>query len=1204
MLSKDGYRVGQADSGFGYVFHRRENGAVVSNLLGAGYCGAVGEDKNLKWIFDANGTLSVSGNGRMKDYNRESYTSPPWDEVLAYERQEDGSRIPAQVTALELGNGITYIGREAFSFLNGITSVTIPAGTEIGEDAFHYCVNLNTLTIGSDAKVGERAFKDCEDLETITIKEGVTEIGDNAFQGCKISSLVLPNSLRYIGAGAFSDCSNLATVTMGSIVTDSGYRNTNSPFEDSPIQTVSFTCPNGVVGRIPSRLFSPAIIRTSSSLKRIYIPLGITTIEENAFHTCENIEDVYYAGSETKWGEIDIEEGNDSVLHATIHFTEESDYMSGIIRQGDGWAMKWKCIYTIDDEGARTKPRLEIYMEGTDNSDGWKFSVSDTSPDIAPWLAATGFSKADFTKVTVKGSSKNPIHIAASQFAGYTGVKTLEIQNVYSFGDEAFKGCSSLEGIKNFNAKLLSIGNSAFKDCIALKSISGRASNLQNVGLYAFSNTSLQYFDFGDNLASIERNAFEGCQVLKKITVPSSLQTIEENAFSGCDNITKISYKGDKTGWNNINIKSGNSSIDFGKVQYVVPSFERLFMSDPKTYSNEIAQIAAELSEASYSNDASDVKDLLENQGFEENQIITGNYSIGTLAYVVATKEYGGEDADYIAIIVAQGSTNVYELVKDATASASRTYNGLPVYDIVDDFYLGIRSAFQPIRGKRYKILLAGHSLGGAATNLMAAYLTDKSVSQNNQFDVFCYTFGAINSIGGNKQVKRGYENIHNVYNLLDTFSPYQEGGLLPTGMGQGYGKFGQMEMFAHEYRSIPEMFLLPLGQILLHKNHDMSNYVEAIESERVLYSKYRSGKSYSVAACPVDVSVYQGGNLVGRTVNNEVDQEVTNIDLSVDSDVKTIIYPDDQEYDLRFSAFNEGTMTFATIAKDEQGQIKIISDIAVDSGKQLSSKVGGDVEVSNVKLYVTNSNGEAVSEIKEDGTEVAVTPTPSGETSGTGGFDGGGFGGGGGGASETVPENTTIITEESENVIAGYPSAKFTDVAPNSWYRQYVDYVLEEGIMTGVGENRFAPNQPLTRNMLVTIMWRLEGTPEAGKTSFNDVKQGSWYESAVAWAEGKKLVEGDGSGRFNPTGNITREQFAAILYRYSQMKNYDVGKSDNLLTYNSGPSVSSWAMSAMQWANAKGFITGRTATSLEPQGEATRAETAAILMRFIERYK
>lgn len=164
---------------------------------------------------------------------------------------------------------------------------------------------------------------------------------------------------------------------------------------------------------------------------------------------------------------------------------------------------------------------------------------------------------------------------------------------------------------------------------------------------------------------------------------------------------------------------------------------------------------------------------------------------------------------------------------------------------------------------------------------------------------------------------------------------------------------------------------------------------------------------------------------------------------------------------------------------------------------------------------------------------------------------------------------------------------ASFTDVPSGSWYADAVNYVSEKGLMNGTSKNSFSPNATTTRGMIVTILARVEGVNTNGTP---------WYAAGQKWAMDNGISDGT-----NMTGEVTREQLAAILYRYAKLKGYDTSKSNKLDSYKDADKVSSWAVEAMRWANAEGLINGKSNSMLDPQGKATRAETAAILMRFME---
>ena len=175
-----------------------------------------------------------------------------------------------------------------------------------------------------------------------------------------------------------------------------------------------------------------------------------------------------------------------------------------------------------------------------------------------------------------------------------------------------------------------------------------------------------------------------------------------------------------------------------------------------------------------------------------------------------------------------------------------------------------------------------------------------------------------------------------------------------------------------------------------------------------------------------------------------------------------------------------------------------------------------------------------------------------------------------------------------------------FEDVPMNAWYVDAVKYSVQHKLFLGTSETTFEPYGTMTRAMLVTVLHRMEGTPAPETESgFEDVPSGKWYTEAVAWARETGVVEGYSDTVFGPDDPVTREQMAAILYRYTEKKGCDVSKTANLSRYEDRNEVSNWAYHAVSWANAEGFVLGRSETTLNPKDTATRAEVAMILMRY-----
>lgn len=214
-----------------------------------------------------------------------------------------------------------------------------------------------------------------------------------------------------------------------------------------------------------------------------------------------------------------------------------------------------------------------------------------------------------------------------------------------------------------------------------------------------------------------------------------------------------------------------------------------------------------------------------------------------------------------------------------------------------------------------------------------------------------------------------------------------------------------------------------------------------------------------------------------------------------------------------------------------------------------------------------------------------------------------------------TMPGSKVTVEAVFKAIVPNYsdcdrglncPLWDFTDLNVNAWYHDGVHFCIDEGLMEGYGGGLFGPNDTLSRAQLCQIVYNMEGQPAtSGSSVFTDVADGAWYADAVTWAASQGIVGGYGNGLFGPEDNITREQLASILYRYAQAKGYDVsvGEDTNILSYTDALEISEYAIPAMQWACGAGVIEGVTDSTLVPQGDATRAQAAVMLMRFCEEY-
>ena len=194
------------------------------------------------------------------------------------------------------------------------------------------------------------------------------------------------------------------------------------------------------------------------------------------------------------------------------------------------------------------------------------------------------------------------------------------------------------------------------------------------------------------------------------------------------------------------------------------------------------------------------------------------------------------------------------------------------------------------------------------------------------------------------------------------------------------------------------------------------------------------------------------------------------------------------------------------------------------------------------------------------------------------------------------------ILYQEVDTKPADCPSRAFPDLDTSQWYHRYVDYAIENGLMGDAGDGTFSPDRTLTRAQVITVLWRLEGEPQADYTiNFTDVAEGAWYTDVVRWAVKEEIMGGYGDGTFGPNDPITWEQLAAILYRYAGYKGYDLSAKGDPAYFTDPAKIGNWAYEAVQWACGAALLETEGCSMIDPAGNTKRCEFAAAITRFME---
>lgn len=749
--------------------------------------------------------------------------------------------------------------------------------------------------------------------------------------------------------------------------------------------------------------------------------------------------------------------------------------------------------------------------------------------------------------------------IGNSAFYGCSGLTSIELPDgVTSIGNSAFYGCTGLADI-NLPEQLKRIGSQAFRDCTGLQSVTVPDS-VTSIGYMAFYNcSSLTSVTLPTNadFTEIGSSTFSGCSSLMSITIPENVTTIGNNAFNSCTALCSIT------------IPSSVTNLGYGAF-YGCSALTSVILWP------EVAPTVA-------------VNDAL--------PLFGGCDALATVAILDGATGYTVENGWPVDVInysitvkpVEHGTINVKPTSAKAGSKVTLTVTPVP-----DEGYTLQKlevTANTPDKDGNKKTLevtdnfftMPGDTV--TITPIFAPASYDVTLNADGgtivEGDVESYVYG-VGATLPTKVTKKGYT-------FAGWYSDKDFGGtpvkeIITT-------DFGDKTYYAKWLSADASVATVTVQDQPASLSSD-GTYVVTLPAGSTLPTadKIAIAPTHDGATVSTPTTTDNGASW-HFTVTAEDNQTTASYILRV-----TVEEPDPEEPDTDPDDPSTGPDDPAVDDPSDKPSTPVTPS-EPDPEIEVTEPAHGDVEISpskpeageTVTITPTPDDGYEVEDVivtDEDGERVPVTENPDGSWS------------------YEQPESDVTI-EVIFGEIAPEPtpdvSEIFLDVDPDAWYKDAVQFVYDNGLMTGTSATEFAPDVTTTRAMIVGILARLEGVMSASDAGFSDVDD-EWFATAVNWAASVGVVNGFEDNTFRPNDAITREQLAAILCNYAAWKGEDVSARADLSAYSDAAAISSWATDVMRWAVAENLVNGVTDDMLQPQGAATRAQVAAILERFLTR--
>ncbi len=1117
--------------------------AANNTKITSGTCGADGN--NITWEITENtdpnnnlddgSTLTFRGTGDMQSFDNFE-NSAPW------------TPYRDSIVKVIIEDGITSISNHAFHWCDRLKTISLPNSiASIGDNAFRDCYSLEISSLPNGViSIGNSAFQNCDRIETISLPNSVTTIGSYAFSESGLTSISLPENFNEIGYHAFSDCDNLTAVTISARL--ASYNSSYRIFEASPIKNMVID-----MTTVPSGL-----LKGCDELTTIKITSNVLRIEEN-FNDCINLTNI----------EVDDANPAFSSLDGALFNKDQTK----LIRCPAG------------------KSEFIIPSTVTEIASSAFYNCSKLSEIIIPStvtkIGASVF--ANCTQLQTINIPDSVIEIGSSAFKGCSNLNSVTLPSkLESLSHNLFLDCTSLMTVA-IPETVSYIESSAFEGCSKLESIA-LPNGLTDIGVELFLRcASLKTINIPDKINYIPPSTFEDCSSLETVRLPASIKRINAAAFKGCSNLQQVIFAGTKAQWDAISIADENeeltlkASILYGG-QVPVNGYEITFDANggiptSSTINTNTDGKLASLPQPPTRKGYTFIGWFTSKGGGE--QITTDIVFISnTTVYARWSKDSAPISPDSFTVSVAGGTASPTSaaagtvVTLTATPRENELFNGWEISPAVT-YESGYSAKSNPTR-----FVMPSRNVTAAAavkTKLnMPAQVTGKDLQMTMEEGIsevpatLTAKFSTSSELKGALKERLPQSATVATYNveLLDSqgspaaVNKYPSDGKLtvtlpyPDGTGKNTHDFSVAHMFTTSaFGKTPGNIETPA---VTKTSSGVQFTVTGLSPIALGWTQVQSSSSGSAGSSGSSGS--SGGSSSSSNSSSSNKTETT----------------------YKISASDDGNGSVKLGSKEAAKGDTVKITVKPDDGYELD------------ELFVTDKKGNDV-RVKEKGDNKYAFTMPSGKVNVEATFA----------EIEKASERNESSTpvQFAPTAVASAPASAapvFADVSATNQYYNAVRFVQEKGIMTGTSATQFSPDTTISRGMIVSILHRLEGQPISQGASFNDVSDTGWYTNAVAWASSNKIVSGYSNGNFGPNDTITREQLISILYRYAQYKMYDTASHTDLSNYTDASEVAPYAAAPMQWAITKILITS-TNSALSPTSDINRAQAADILMRFCQ---